>query len=43
MLMVNLAGTTFLMAADIQEVAQAELGEIRPDVLKCTPSRSGHL
>ena len=33
-LMVNLAGTTFLMAADIQEVAQAELGEIRPDVLK---------
>ena len=33
-LMVNLAGITFLMAADIQEVAQAELGTIRPDVLK---------
>ncbi len=33
-LMVNLAGITFLMAADIQEVAQAELGNIRPDVLK---------
>ena len=33
-LMVALAGTTFLMAADIQEVAQAELGAVRPDVLK---------
>ena len=25
---------TFLMAADVQKVAQAELGEVRPDVLK---------
>ena len=33
-LVVELAGTTFLKAADIQEVAQAELGAIRPDVLK---------
>ena len=33
-LMVNMAGTNFLMAADVQAVAQAELGEIRPDVLK---------
>ena len=33
-LIVHLAGTDFLMAADIQDVAQAELGEIRPDVLK---------
>ena len=33
-LMVTLAGTNFLMAADVQAVAQAELGEIRPDVLK---------
>lgn len=33
-LMVELAGTGFLMAADVQAVAQAELGDIRPDVLK---------
>ncbi|MCQ3805281.1 MAG: ComEC/Rec2 family competence protein [bacterium] len=33
-LMLDVAGTTFLLAADIQEVAQAELGAVRPDVLK---------
>lgn len=33
-LMVNLAGTDFLMAADVQAVAQAELGDMQPDVLK---------
>lgn len=33
-LMLELAGTTFLLAADIEEVAQAELGTVRPDVLK---------
>ncbi|MDE0121790.1 MAG: hypothetical protein OXS33_08665 [bacterium] len=33
-LMVELAGTDFLMAADVQEVAQAELGHVQPDVLK---------
>ncbi len=33
-LMVELAGTDFLMAADVQEVAQAELGHIQPDVLE---------
>ena len=33
-LTVHLAGTDFLMAADVQDVAQAELGDIRPDVLK---------
>ncbi len=33
-LLVDLAGTSFLMSADIEEVAQAELGSIRPDVLK---------
>lgn len=33
-LLVNLAGATFLMAADIEEVAQAELGVIGPHVLK---------
>lgn len=33
-LAVDLAGTSFLMAADIEEVAQAEQGPIRPDVLK---------
>lgn len=33
-LMVDVSGTSFLMAADIQEVAQAELGTIGPDVLK---------
>ncbi|MDE0231219.1 MAG: ComEC/Rec2 family competence protein [bacterium] len=33
-LVVHLAGTDYLMAADIQDVAQAELGDIRPDVLK---------
>lgn len=33
-LMVDLAGASFLLAADIEEVAQAELGVIRPDVLK---------
>ena len=33
-LTVEMAGTTFLMAADIQEVAQAELGTVGPDVLK---------
>ena len=33
-LMVGLAGTNFLMAADVEVVAQAELGDVRPDVLK---------
>ena len=33
-LTVRMAGTDFLMAADVQAVAQAELGDIRPDVLK---------
>ena len=40
-LVVELSGTTFLMAADIQEVAQAELGEIRPDVLKVPHQGAG--
>ncbi len=33
-LSVDLASTSFLMAADIEEVAQAELGAVQPDVLK---------
>lgn len=33
-LLVDLAGTSFLMAGDIEEVAQAELGAVGPDVLK---------
>lgn len=33
-LTVNLDGTSFLMAGDIQEVAQAELGAVGADVLK---------
>lgn len=40
-LMVELAGTSFLMAADIQEVAQAELGDIRSDVLKVPHQGAG--
>ena len=40
-LVVELSGTTFLMAADIEEVAQAELGDIRPDVLKVPHQGAG--
>lgn len=32
--LVDLGGTTFLMPGDIEEVAQGELGDISPDVLK---------